>query len=213
MTSRQSATMTALVFTALGSAACAGHTVATAQTPASAAPVERTRADSARYSYTEADVHFMSGMIGHHAQAIVMAGMAPTHGASPSIRILAERIINAQRDEIAKLQLWLRDRGQPVPSTDMTMHAEHAMLMPGMLTAEQLQQLERASGEEFDRLFLSFMIQHHQGAVTMVEALFGSQGAALDDTVFKLASDVHVDQITEIERMRKMLAAVIFERP
>jgi len=213
MTGLQSGAITALLAAALGSAACAGRTVAAPQAPPSNGPAPQVRADSARYPYTEADVRFMTGMIGHHAQAIVMARLAPTHGAGPSIRILAERIINAQQDEITKMQQWLRDRGRPVPSADVTMHGAHAMPMPGMLTEEQLHRLDGARGEEFDRQFLSFMIQHHQGAVTMVEALFGSQGAALDDTVFKLASDVHVDQITEIERMRKMLAALIFERP
>jgi len=152
----------------------------------------------------------MSGMIGHHAQALVMAGWAPTHGAGPSVRTLAERIINAQQDEIATMQQWLRDRSQPVPEVPaegMTMDgAEHAMLMPGMLTAAQMKQLDEAKGPEFDRRFLTFMIQHHRGAVTMVTDLFGTTGAARDETVFKFASDVNVDQSTEIARMERMLA-------
>ena len=152
----------------------------------------------------------MSGMIGHHAQALVMAGWAPTHGAGPSVRTLAERIINAQQDEIATMQQWLRDRSQPVPevpAAGMTMDgAEHAMLMPGMLTAAQMKQLDEAKGPEFDRRFLTFMIQHHRGAVTMVTDLFGTTGAARDETVFKFASDVNVDQSTEIARMERMLA-------
>lgn len=156
----------------------------------------------------------MSGMIGHHAQAIVMARWAPTHGASSSVRILCERIINAQTDEIAIMQQWLRDRRQPVPDATpgmkMTMGGmEHVMLMPGMLSELQMKQLDEARGPAFDRLLLTFMIQHHQGAVTMVKELLGSYGAGQDQTVFKFASDVNVDQATEIARMRKMLAALV----
>jgi uncharacterized protein (DUF305 family) len=170
------------------------------------------------YRFTAADVHFMSAMIGHHAQAIVMARMAPTHGASASLRTLAARVINAQQDEIALMQQWLRERKQPVPEARPGMKmthggVEHEMLMPGMLTDAQLKQLDQARGAEFDRLFLSFMIQHHQGAVTMVKELFSSQGAALDDTVFKIASDINVDQTTEIARMQKMLVALLTDKP
>jgi uncharacterized protein (DUF305 family) len=171
---------------------------------------------NAQTSYTPADVHFMSGMIAHHAQAIVMSRWAPSHGASPSIRTLTERIINAQQDEIAGMQKWLRDRHLPVPEANphgMTMKMngmEHEMLMPGMLSESQLKELEGARGKEFDRLFLVFMIQHHQGAVTMVNELFDTNGAAQDITVFKLASDISADQTTEIERMQKMLASMVF---
>jgi len=175
--------------------------------------------DTAAHRWTAADVHFMSSMIGHHAQAIVMARMAPTHGASQSVRILADRIINAQEDEIATMQRWLRDRGQPVPEAKagpmrMTMNGEeHEMLMPGMLTDAQLAQLDQARGADFDRLFLTCMIQHHSGAVSMVRELFGSWGAGQDEAVFKFASDVNVDQATEIERMQRMLAAIVFGSP
>ncbi|MEP6691743.1 MAG: DUF305 domain-containing protein [Gemmatimonadaceae bacterium] len=180
----------------------------------SVAALAKARADSARYPYTEADVHFMSGMIGHHAQAIVMAGWAPTHGASPSVRVLCERIINAQQDEIATMQTWLRDRAKPVPEASakgmkmMMDGMQHEMLMPGMLTEPQMKQLDAARGPDFDRLFLVSMIQHHNGAVSMVTDLFGTYGAAQDETVFKFASDVNVDQTTEIARMERMLAAV-----
>ena len=169
-----------------------------------------------QHSYTAADIHFMDGMIAHHAQALVMAGWAASHGASPSVRTLTDRIINAQRDEIAGMQKWLRDRHQPVPEPSphgMTMNMngmQHEMVMPGMLSEIQLKQLDDARGKEFDRLFLSFMIQHHRGAVTMVKELFDTNGAAQDLTVFKMASDISADQTTEIDRMQKMLASMTF---
>jgi uncharacterized protein (DUF305 family) len=179
-----------------------------------ASGIAKAQADSARRPYTQADIDFMSHMIGHHSQAIVMANWAPTHGASPSVQRLAERIINAQQDEISTMQQWLRDRREPLPDTSaagmtMVMHGGHdQMMMPGMLTQAQLQQLDQARGSEFDRLFLTFMIQHHRGAVSMVQALFGTNGAAQDETVFKFANDVNVDQTTEIRRMELMLSAL-----
>jgi uncharacterized protein (DUF305 family) len=214
--------MTAVLLTA-AIAACTGNATSggaqTSPQPAPATPSElaaiaRAKADSARHPYTAADVQFMSGMIGHHAQAVQMAGWAPSHGASSSVRILCERIINAQQDEIATMQRWLTDRRQPVPEATpkgmkmMMGGVEHVMLMPGMLSEDQMKQLDGARGPEFDRQFLSFMIQHHRGAVSMVETLFGSYGAGQDDVVFKFASDVNVDQTTEIDRMEKMLAAL-----
>ena len=175
----------------------------------------RARADSARMRFTEADVDFIIAMIGHHAQALVMSGFAPTHGASPQIHTLAARIINAQQDEITRMQQWLRDRGRPAPEvmihgSELMIHGgpEHVLHGPGMLTPEQMSELERARGTDFDRLFLTYMIQHHEGAVAMVEQLFATDGAAQDNEVFKLASDVHVDQVTEIARMQGMLGAI-----
>jgi uncharacterized protein (DUF305 family) len=176
--------------------------------------IYRARVDSARTRFTEADVHFMTAMIGHHTQALVMARMAPTHGASPSVQTLAARIINAQQDEIASMQQWLRERDQPVPEvhvmgTEVMVHgAEHAMHMPGMITPEQMRELDQARGAEFDRLLLTYMIQHHRGAVTMVHDLFGTDGAGQDEAVFKIASDIQVDQITEAARMERMLSAL-----
>lgn len=178
------------------------------------AATARARADSLRRPYTAADIHFMSGMIAHHAQAIAMARWAPTHGAGESVGRLAERVINAQTDEINLMQHWLLDRNQPVPEPDprgMRMQLngiEHTMLMPGMLTPEQMQKLDAARGAEFDRLFLSFMIQHHRGAIDMVKELFSHPGAGQDEVVWKFASDVNVDQTTEIARMQRMLAAL-----
>jgi uncharacterized protein (DUF305 family) len=169
-------------------------------------PAALARADGGRPPYTAADVHFISGMIVHHAQAVLIAGWAPTHDAGPAVRALCERIVVAQRDEIAFMQRWLAQRGEPVPDA-VPGHAHGGMLMPGMLTAEQLAELDRARGAEFDRLFLTYMIQHHEGAIVMVEALFGANGAGQDEDIFKFAADVNADQTTEIDRMRTMLDA------
>jgi len=161
--------------------------------------------------YSDADVDFMSGMIPHHAQAVVMAGWAPSHGARKDVAVLCERIVVGQRDEIAMMQNWLRDRGQEVPDATSTRHKmkmngmEHDMLMPGMMTDEQMAALDKARGPEFDRLFLEGMIKHHQGAIDMVNVLFKSYGAAQDELVFKFASDVYADQSIEIDRMNEML--------
>jgi uncharacterized protein (DUF305 family) len=171
----------------------------------------RASADSLKYPYTAADIRFMSGMIHHHAQAIRMSNWAVSHGAGPAVVRLTERIINAQSDEIKFMQLWLKDRRQPVPEPNpegMIMNMDgmqHTMLMPGMLTADQMRQLDEARGAEFDRLFLTFMIQHHRGAVGMVKELFSAHGAGQDESVFKFANDVEVDQTTEINRMLQML--------
>lgn len=177
-------------------------------------PANRPAAVSYRDAPTNAaDVEFMSGMIPHHAQAVIMAGWAESHGARADVAILCGRIAVAQRDEIAAMQTWLRDRGEPVPDAASTrMHMsmggmEMDMLMPGMLSDAEMATLDKARGAEFDRLFLIGMIKHHQGAIDMVEVLFKAPGAAQDDTVFKFANDVQVDQATEIDRMRSMLAA------
>ena len=186
-----------------------------AATCATATQRAQAQTDSPRPPYTAADVRFMAGMIRHHAQAVLIAGWAPTHGASPSLRLLCERIVVGQRDEIASMQRWLRDRHEDAPgvglspSHDHTMPGmEHSMLMPGMLSAEQLAELDRARGPAFDRLFLTFMIQHHRGAITMVGQLFSAQGAAQDGAIFRFGNDVNVDQLTEIDRMSRMLAAL-----
>lgn len=243
------------------------------------------RQQEALEGYTEADVRFMTGMIGHHAQALIMSEMAPRNGASPAVRRLAARIINAQRDEIATMQRWLEVRGEPVPrvhieGTRLMIHLEggeptmahegmdpadhecsmdhegeacpmdhgdthegmdhaahhdapeHAEMrarhhgeegehggmghggmdhasMPGMLTQAQLDELDAARGAAFDRLFLRYMIGHHTGAVVMVDELFSADGgAAQSGNTFKVASDIQVDQRTEIARMQRMLDAM-----
>ncbi len=173
------------------------------------APAAHAAADSGRPGYTAADVHFMAGMIVHHAQAVLIAGWAPAHGASPALRALCERIVVGQRDEIAVMQRWLRERHELVPDVDPRGHTmpgmDHPMLMPGMLTSVQLAQLDSARGPEFDRLFLTFMIQHHRGALTMVRELIDTPGAARDGPLFQIASDVSADQTAEIDRMARML--------
>ena len=177
---------------------CAAAPALAAQAPATAGPVA-------------ADVHFITGMIPHHAQAVKMAGWAPTHASSAALQRFAERIAVAQRDEIAMMRVWLRQQGQPVPDTNAThmmmQHdgMSHAMLMPGMLTDEELAVLHAARGKTFDRMFLQFMIRHHEGAVAMVDELFASHGAAQDEFVFRFASDVFADQTTEIEFLQLLL--------
>jgi len=154
-------------------------------------------------------VHFIAGMIGHHAQAIQMAGWCASHDASPSLRPLCERIVVAQKDEIAFAQRWLSERSEYVPPADPRGHimqgSDMPMLMPGMLTPRQMTQLDSARGREFDRWFLQYMIVHHQGAITMVQQLLATPGAAQDGPVFRFASDVNADQTTEINRMTLML--------
>lgn len=161
--------------------------------------------------HTAAEVRFMSGMIRHHAQALVMAGWAPTHEASPAVRVLSERIVVGQRDEITLMQRWLRDRRAPIPEVDSvhsrTPGMDHSMHMPGMLTAEQLAQLDDARGAEFDRLFLTFMIQHHQGAIAMVNNMFGTAGSGEQSDLHSFANDVNADQSAEIDLMRILMSS------
>jgi uncharacterized protein (DUF305 family) len=205
-------TIRPLLLTALAAASASAQSAPPAVPQASASGIARARADSARYPYAVADIEFMTGMIGHHAQAVVMSRWAPSHDADPAVQRLAERIINAQEDEIATMQRWLANRQQPVPVAAPMSHGDHDMsamnhgaMMPGMLTDAQMKELDAARGAEFDRLFLTWMIQHHRGATAMVAKLFGTPGAGQDETIFKFASDVNVDQTTEIARMQRML--------
>jgi uncharacterized protein (DUF305 family) len=170
--------------------------------------------DSAENPFTQADVDFMSGMIPHHAQAVLFAGWATSHGARNDVRILCERIVVGQRDEIRLMRSWLAERGRLVPDSNATHHRMtvngmvHDMLMPGMLTDAELAKLDSARGPAFDRLFLTYMIKHHLGAIIMVEQLLKSPGAAQDETVFRFSADVYADQGTEIDRMQKILAGM-----
>jgi len=256
------------------------------------------RQDSAKMQFTQPDVDFMAGMIGHHAQALIMSSMASVNNASPSVVTLTKRIINAQKDEIGIMQRWLHDRKQMVPQVTIDglqliiepgsepslvfdsaqvahavkhfnkhgsymdnnhyqmMHGsemsyegmdhgtmehgdsemshegmDHGTMeygdsemshegmdhsgmhdhssMPGMLTQKQLEELALAKGTEFDRLFLTYMIQHHTGAIIMVKDLVETDGAAQEVQIGKLAGEINVDQKTEIERMRLMLMEVV----
>lgn len=165
-------------------------------------------------TYTAADVTFMQGMIGHHSQAVEMTDLLATHTASEDMKKLGLRISLSQQDEIKMMTHWLQARGQTVPASHaMMMGHEHMegmdmgtpMLMPGMLTPEEMARLAAAKGPEFDRLFLEGMIKHHGGALYMVQELLKTPGAAQDPDIFAFVSDVDSDQRMEIDRMSAML--------
>jgi uncharacterized protein (DUF305 family) len=160
--------------------------------------------DLSRVRHTAADVRFMQGMIAHHAQALEMTALLRSRSSREDMRLLARRIDLSQADEIKMMQQWLRDRGETVPSAHAH-HAHGAPLMPGMLTAEEMGRLAEATGAGFDRLFLEFMMRHHEGALVMVEELFSNAGAGQESEIFAFASDVEADQRMEIERMGAML--------
>ena len=188
---------------------------ATQQSPSQPAPIiaagaltpaQQARADSGRPPFTSADVRFMQGMIGHHAQALEMTGIIRSHSANEGIRALALRIEVSQADEIKMMQDWLASRRQPRPDPHAH-HAAGATLMPGMLTPEEMTRLSTARGPDLDRLFLELMIKHHQGALVMVKDLLATPGAGQEADVFAFVSDVEADQQMEIDRMRAALAA------
>ena len=144
---------------------------------------------------SSAEAMFVTGMILHHEQALVMTGLVGTRTAREDVRALAGRIERSQDAEIARMRRWLAARGV---SADATSHAHHAM--PGMLTSEQMQELREATGTSFDRRFLELMIQHHEGALEMVRTL-----RTEDPELYRFAADVDADQRAEIARMRRML--------
>jgi uncharacterized protein (DUF305 family) len=160
------------------------------------------------------DVEFMQGMIMHHAQAVEMTALIESHTQNNKLRSLGARISHSQSEEMKFMQRWLETRGEP---TSMTMHgmpgmdmpgmnmSTHSMLMPGMLTTEQMDALKSAKGDEFDHLFLTGMIQHHNGALIMVKDLFDTSGAGQDAELFNFATDVDSGQRAEIKIMEKML--------
>jgi uncharacterized protein (DUF305 family) len=167
-------------------------------------------ADLSHVQFTEPDVKFMQGMIGHHAQAIEMTELLYSRTNRDDMRALAKRIDISQADEINMMKHWLEVRGQQVPDE----HAHHmhgATLMPGMLTQEEMDRLAAAKGDEFDRLFLEGMIKHHGGALTMVKDLFATPGAGQEVEIFSFASDVDADQRMEIDRMSAMLNTIAKE--
>lgn len=153
-----------------------------------------------------ADVRFMQGMMTHHAQALVMAAMVPARTSRSDMKLLAERITVSQQSEIDMIRRWLVEHHEQVPSDDERFHMEagHMAAMPGMLTADELARLGKASGEEFDRLFLQDMIKHHEGALVMVAKLFATPGAAQAPEIYRFASDVDADQRAEIARMQTL---------
>ena len=174
-------------------------------------PADKAKAELEHPRFTAAGVHFMSGMIGHHAQAIVMTGWAASHGASPAVQALAERIAVSQTDEIKFMQGWLKDRHQAVPASDPTGYGmagmDQPMLMPGMLTLAQMARLDSARGATFDHVFLTDMIMHHAGAIDMVHQL-NATGEEQDDALSMYATNVEADQSAEIARMQRMLEAM-----
>ena len=203
-----------------GTAACRSARVSSGSPPIvqPGAPGEATQVISAvkavdlsKVQHTEADVKFMQGMIGHHSQAVEMVELLKTHTGSEDMKKLGLRIELSQEDEIKMMQRWLQVRGQEVPGPH-AMHMAGAHLMPGMLTADEMEKLAAAKGTEFDRLFLEGMIRHHQGAMTMVEELFATPGAGQEVEIFSFASDVDADQRMEIDRMGAMLNAIAKER-
>lgn len=193
-------------------------------------PAQGTTAAPSRY--TQADVHFVQGMIYHHVQAVVMSEWAATHGASPTVATLCKRIALSQRDEIDVMQRWLRARhlpapdplhaahehsgashdstGMAMPGMDMGGHSgmdmgDHSTMMPGMLTPAQMRALDAARGTAFDSLYLTGMIKHHQGALAMVATLYATPGAGQEPELSTLATDVDAGQRAEIARMQAML--------
>jgi len=203
--------LAAILLVTLAVAAC--HTAGVAPAPPivqPGAPGESSRVVRAdarpAIRFTGADVRFMQGMIGHHAQALEMTALRPSRSSSDELRLLALRIDVSQTDEIKMMQGWLELRGQQVPSIH-AMHEQGATLMPGMLTPDEMRRLADAKGPDFDRLFLEFMIKHHEGALIMVKELFATPGAGQEAEIFAFASDVEADQLIEIRRMRAMIAA------
>ncbi|MBW3655202.1 MAG: DUF305 domain-containing protein [Gemmatimonadetes bacterium] len=201
---RTAAPLAAAVLAACGAAAGA----APPQSAPPAAPVRESTppAGTAARAYNEADVRFLQGMIPHHAQALEMTALVPSRSTRQDVRLTAQRIELSQQDEIAMMQRWLRARRVEVPAAGAGhQHGAGHAHMPGMLTAQEMDRLRAASGAEFDRVFLEYMIRHHEGALTMVAELFATPGAGQDPELFSMASEVDSDQRMEIARMRAML--------
>ena len=222
-------TTTRCLLLALAVAACrtTSSVISASSRPATrdsaAAPV-RTTPDSVAHLVERApevdpDTRFMQGMIVHHAQAVAMVALIPSHSSRADLALLGQRIDVSQRDEIAMMRRWLQDHHREAPVIDALREHEnmagHDMMpmpmptMPGMLTREQMTRLENATGTAFDTLFLQGMIQHHEGALAMVAQLFATPGAAQQSQVFAFASDVDADQRAEINRMRALLEKLI----
>lgn len=199
-----------LSLAACASAAGPGPAPAAPAGPGAAAASVVARADTNRAGYSAADVEFMQEMIGHHAQALEMTGLVAGRAATPGLSLLAERIQVSQQDEIKRMQQWLRVRGEQVPCVEPGHQHDDMMhvMMPGMATPAEMERLAAANGIAFDRLFLSLMIRHHQGALAMVADFFGARGAAQEPEIFQMANDVDADQRAEIARMEALLATL-----
>ena len=203
----------AILLTAAAGASCRSAAPAAARPPIvqPGAPGQPSRvigaaqaSDLSRVQYTGADIKFMQGMIGHHAQAVEMVALVPARTSSNGVRTLALRIDVSQQDEMTMMREWLQARGQRIPDP-RAHHMMGATLMPGMLSPEEMASLAAATGAAFDRLFLEGMIKHHSGAITMVHELFTVEGAGQTPEMFSYASDVDADQRMEIDRMGSML--------
>jgi uncharacterized protein (DUF305 family) len=163
--------------------------------------------DLSKVGATAADIKFMQGMIGHHAQAVEMVALIKDRTANPDMNRLGLRIQVSQDDEMNMMRKWLSERGAAIPGPHA--HHEPGGFMPGMLTSEEMAALAAAKGVEFDRLFLQGMIKHHGGAIQMVEELFKTPGAGQEGGIFAFASDVDADQRMEIDRMGAMLREIM----
>lgn len=200
----------------------------TAMLPMLAVSASRVSAqNTASHDYTKADIDFVQGMIVHHAQAVVMSDWAPTRAVKPNFLTLSSRIALSQRDEIAMMQRWLLDRRLATPDPLHMLHDDsgsvtdrssmhmpgmdmgaHPMMMSGMLSPDEMRQLEAARGIEFERLYLTGMIKHHQGALDMVAALFSSPGSGQQPELSGFATDVDASQRAQMARMEAMLKTI-----
>lgn len=228
----------AFLLTGWGPVGVQGQAGAGAAPPASESRLEpadfealfHARADSSLQNFVEEDVHFFRMMIPHHSQALEMSALAANRTENRSILALAARISGGQAEEIDRMRAWLRLRGlaepgdtsapEPAAALPATMDGhDHGAagaappvpevhMMPGLLTSAEMAELAAAEGSEFDRLFLSYMIYHHRGAIQMVEELFASPNGGKDEEVFRFAAEIRVDQSTEVSRMERMLSLV-----
>jgi uncharacterized protein (DUF305 family) len=193
-------------------------------TAVAAEPAPAQTATPAPHAYVKADIDFMQGMIIHHAQAVVMSDWAASHGARPNLLVLCKRIALSQKDEIAMMQQWLLEHHLSVPDPLHMLHGArgtvsdestmkmpgmdmgaHPMMMTGMLTPAEMRELDAARGAVFDRLYLTGMIKHHQGALDMVATLFATPGAGQQPEISSFATDIDAGQRAEIARMQAML--------
>lgn len=211
-----SSPLPALVAGALLLAASSGCTRGVSnREPAAPASIASPPAATDAPARSPADVRFVQQMLGHHAQAVVMTDLVAAGTRNERLRALAERIAISQGDEMRLMRRWLQRRGEPVPpATAVDPHAGHGAAgteshatMPGMISAAELAGLARTTGAEFDRLFLQYMIRHHEGAIAMVATLLAAPGAAQDSELFRLAADIDADQRAEIRRMQALQGA------